>query len=83
MDDINIKNKFTRYYVPGHIQSRLAEYRKRMKSLAVTYLTYNQHGTELLVNLSGEQIYLFDVNNSFKFKYNSYQTLLKDVTTGL
>lgn len=47
-----------------------------MKTLSITYLTYNRNGTELLANLSGEQIYLFDVNKSYStYKYNSILTM--------
>ena len=77
--DSNLKNNLIRYYTPGHIPTLLSDYQKRMKHLSITYLTYNPSGNELLVNLSNEQIYLFDVNNSFQFKYNTYQTLLKDL----
>jgi hypothetical protein len=68
-----------KYYAPGHISSSILDYKKRMNYLSVTYLTYNQNGTELLVNLSGEQIYLFDVNNTFQFKYDDYKTIFKDL----
>ena len=68
-----------RYYAPGHITSSILDYKKRMNYLSVTYLTYNQSGSELLVNLSGEQIYLFDVNSSFQFKYDDYKRILKDI----
>lgn len=32
--------------------------------LAATYIAFNSTGSEMLVNLGGEQVYLFDVNNS-------------------
>ena len=41
---------------------KLNEYKKRYRPLASTYLTFSQNGNELLANLGGEQIYLFDVN---------------------
>jgi len=34
--------------------------------LAATYVTFSPDGQELLVNLGGEQIYLFDVNRGRK-----------------
>jgi len=64
--------------VPGHLPPRVGEYRRRMKHLALTYLTFNQNGTELLVNLSGEQIYLYDLstlNASNPYVYNKFETL--------
>uniref|UniRef100_A0A2C9JP84 Uncharacterized protein n=1 Tax=Biomphalaria glabrata TaxID=6526 RepID=A0A2C9JP84_BIOGL len=36
------------------------------KGLASTYLTFGPDGSELLVNLGGEQIYLFDVNRKLR-----------------
>ena len=38
------------------------DYKKRYRTLASTYVTFGPDGTELLVNLGGEQIYLYDVN---------------------
>jgi hypothetical protein len=32
--------------------------------LSVTYIAFNSAGSEMLVNVGGEQIYLFDVNNN-------------------
>lgn len=31
--------------------------------LAATYIAFNAAGTEMLVNMGGDHIYLFDVNN--------------------
>ena len=38
------------------------DYRRKYRTLASTYVTFSPDGNELLVNLGGEQIYLFDVN---------------------
>ncbi|XP_011200013.2 WD and tetratricopeptide repeats protein 1 [Bactrocera dorsalis] len=51
------------YYCPGHISkdnSKLIEHDSR----AITYLTFNATGTELLVNMGGEHIYLYDLMNA-------------------
>lgn len=48
--------------VLGHLPQKQSDYRKRYRTLASTYVTFSPTGTELLVNLGGEQIYLFDVN---------------------
>ena len=68
------------YYVPGHLPSRIDEYRKRMRTLSVTFLSFSPDGSELLVNLGGEQLYLFGMNksDSVKFKYNSYTQLFAE-----
>lgn len=50
------------YYAPGHL-ARDNGLENSFK-LAATYITFNAAGSEMLVNLGGEQIYLFDVNNA-------------------
>ncbi len=75
-------DKFPKYYVPGHIPQKQAEYKKRLKQLAITYVAFNiENCNELLVNISGEQIYLFDINQQYSsqiFKFNSYKKLLEE-----
>ncbi|KAK3786734.1 hypothetical protein RRG08_000942 [Elysia crispata] len=51
------------YYIAGHLPRKQMDYKKRYRTLASTYVTFGPDGTELLVNLGGEQIYLYDVNN--------------------
>ena len=72
----------------GHLPRKIEEYRKRMKTLSVTHLTFSQNGSELLLNLGGEQLYLFDVLTSLtssrdikqfnRLKYDSYRELFKN-----
>lgn len=50
------------YYAPGHLVYENAEINSI--KLSVTYIAFNQEGSEMLVNIGGEQIYLFDVNHS-------------------
>jgi WD and tetratricopeptide repeat-containing protein 1 len=51
-----------------------------MRTLSVTFLSFSPDGSELLVNLGGEQLYLFGMNksDSVKFKYNSYTQLFAE-----
>lgn len=68
----------------GHLPKRIEEYRKRMKTLSITSLLFSPDGKELLVNLGGEQLYLFDVakygdKSKPLFKYNTYQDTLINV----
>jgi WD and tetratricopeptide repeat-containing protein 1 len=42
------------------------DYRRKYRTLASTYVTFGPNGNELLVNLGGEQIYLFDINKRHK-----------------
>ncbi len=51
-----------------------------MKTLSVTFLTFSPDGKELLVNLGGEQLYLFDLdgkNLEAKIKFNSYKEMFE------
>jgi len=50
------------YFIPGHLHHKQKEYRRKMRYLCATYLTFNAHGDELLVNVGGEQVYLYDLN---------------------
>jgi len=48
------------YFVPGHLPGTEGVFQKKLRPLTSTFLTYNNDGSELLVNLGGEQIYLYD-----------------------
>lgn len=50
------------YFAPGHLAKENAGVMSF--KLSVTYVAFNRAGSEMLVNIGGEQIYLFDVNNS-------------------
>lgn len=64
----NLPHGCVQYYVAGHLPVKQQDYRKKYRNLASTYLTFSADGNELLVNLGGEQIYLFDINNRRKPK---------------
>jgi hypothetical protein len=59
----------------GHLPVKQQDYRKKYRNLASTYLTFSADGNELLVNLGGEQIYLFDINNKRKPKKFDIQAI--------
>ncbi|KAK4291218.1 hypothetical protein Pmani_035935 [Petrolisthes manimaculis] len=48
------------YLVPGHLPDKLRDFHRQGRTLSTTYLTYSADGTELLANLGGEHIYLFN-----------------------
>lgn len=50
------------YYAPGHLAKDATN--DFTNKLAATYVTFNSSGTELLVNMGGEHIYLYDINKS-------------------
>lgn len=53
-----------KYFTPGHLPYKLTDLRKRTRIIVCTYLTFSPDGDELLANLGGEQIYLFDINKT-------------------
>uniref|UniRef100_A0A8C6VX61 WD and tetratricopeptide repeats 1 n=1 Tax=Nothobranchius furzeri TaxID=105023 RepID=A0A8C6VX61_NOTFU len=60
------------YYVAGHLPVKLRDYNNRLRVLVATYVTFSPDGTELLVNMGGEQVYLFDLT----FKQRPYTFFL-------
>jgi len=49
------------YFIPGHLHYKQKEYRRRLRYLCSTYMAFSPQGNELLVNVGGEQLYLFDL----------------------
>lgn len=54
------------FSVLAHLQRKLEDYRRRFRSLASTYVTFDSSGRYLLANLGGEQIYLYDCSSPQK-----------------
>jgi hypothetical protein len=75
------------YYVPGHLPKRIDEYSKRFKNLAVTFIQFSPNGNELLVNLGGEQLYSFVLNEDysrqgqFSLKHDAFREMLANAPT--
>lgn len=40
----------------GHLPVKLPDYNNRLRVLVATYVTFSPNGTELLVNMGGEQV---------------------------
>jgi len=51
------------YFAAGHLNSKPTTPKKKTKNISSTYIAFSSNGVDLLVNLGGEQIYLFDINN--------------------
>ncbi|XP_068146811.1 WD and tetratricopeptide repeats protein 1 [Drosophila tropicalis] len=51
------------YYAPGHIVNNITP-NIAHDPRAITYLTFNENGTELLVNMGSEHIYRYDLYNA-------------------
>jgi WD and tetratricopeptide repeat-containing protein 1 len=49
-------------FVAAHLPQKSLDLKKRFRGLAATYVTFSPNGAELLANIGGEQIYLFDIN---------------------
>lgn len=47
---------------PGHLPVKLPDYNNRLRVLVATYVTFSPDGTELLVNMGGEQVRLCRTN---------------------
>ncbi len=62
-------------YVAGHLPAKQSYYKKRLRPLAATYLTFSPNGKDLLVNLGGEQIYLFTELSRSEPVLTHYQSL--------
>lgn len=65
-EDYSLPEGCVKYFIAGHLPEKQQDYKKRYRTLAATYITFSSDGQELLVNLGGEQIYLFDVNHAQK-----------------
>ena len=66
------------YFGPGNISNPRTEFdtmsRHGMPTIAITYVTFSPDGTEILANMSCEQIYVYDLTRyreALKFDYNS------------
>lgn len=49
------------FFAIGHLPRKLEEYKRRYRSLATTYVTFDPTGRYLLANIGGEHIYLYDI----------------------
>lgn len=43
-------------FASGHLPVKLPDYKNRLRVLVATYVTFSPDGTELLVNMGGEQV---------------------------
>ncbi|XP_039288976.1 WD and tetratricopeptide repeats protein 1-like isoform X2 [Nilaparvata lugens] len=77
----NLSAGCVQYFVPGHLPIR-NQYHKT-KCMPATYVTFGPDGTDLLVNLGGEQIYLYDISqNSSPKSFNLPKYALPEVYGG-
>lgn len=48
--------RITKLFPTGHLPVKLPDYNNRLRVLVATYVTFSPNGTELLVNMGGEQV---------------------------
>ncbi|KFM60247.1 WD and tetratricopeptide repeats protein 1, partial [Stegodyphus mimosarum] len=57
----NLSPSCVSYFVAGHLPLKQDDFKKRYRTLTSTYVAFSPDGNELLANLGGEQIYLFNI----------------------
>ncbi|CAG0915304.1 unnamed protein product [Notodromas monacha] len=62
-----------RYFSPGHLDHKTES--RTYRSLNVTYIAFSPDGSELIANIGGEHIYLFEVDSSLVFDPDRTQVL--------
>ncbi|CAL4137291.1 unnamed protein product [Meganyctiphanes norvegica] len=73
----NLPPGCVQYLVPGHLPDKMKEYYRRYRSLTTTYLQYATNGTDLLANVGGEHIYLFNTATAGSPRYYKTPTALQ------
>ena len=56
----------------GHIPVKLPDYNNRLRVLVATYVTFSPDGTELLVNMGGEQVSFVYTMDAVQFRDHCY-----------
>ena len=61
-EDARLPLGCVQYYTPGHLPMQLNKgFPRRFRAYVATYVDFSPSGHELVANLGGEQIYLFDI----------------------
>ncbi|CAN7983925.1 unnamed protein product [Ixodes pacificus] len=80
-DGDNLPPGCVTYFAAGHLPLKYP--RKRFRTLASTYVAFSPDGSELLANLGGEQIYLFNINQPRQPKSFDLQNFSSLHTNGM
>lgn len=59
----NLTKDCVTYFCPGHL-NKFKDRKAHFTTKTITYLTFSPDGSELLVNMGSEQIYLYDLYNA-------------------
>lgn len=66
-EDAKLPPGCVQYFAPGHLPPQLSkDLRRRFRAYVATYVNFSPCGSELIANLGGEQIYLFDIKQHRK-----------------
>ena len=66
-EDARLPPGCVQYFAPGHLPPQLSkDLRRRFRAYVATYVNFSPCGRELIANLGGEQIYLFDIKQHRK-----------------
>ncbi|KAJ7321779.1 WD and tetratricopeptide repeat protein [Desmophyllum pertusum] len=77
-EDVKLPPGCVQYFAPGHLPPQLSkDSRRRFRTYVATYVNFSPNGRELIANLGGEQIYLFDIKQHRKvMKYQAVNGML-------
>ena len=84
-EEVRLPKGCVQYFAPGHLPPRLGrDFPRRFRAYVVTYVNFSPDGNELLANLGGEQVYLFDIRQCKKVvQYHPINASSSKVTNGL
>ena len=82
-EDAKLPPGCVQYFAPGHLPPQLSKNsRRRFRAYVATYVNFSPSGQELIANLGGEQIYLFDIKQHRKvMKYQVANGLTSSLTS--
>lgn len=62
LEDAKLPDGCVTYFAPGHLPPRLTkDFPRELRPYVSTYVNFSPDGNEVITNLGGEQIYLFDI----------------------
>ena len=82
-EDLKLPPGCVQYFAPGHLPPQLSkDSRRRFRAYVATYVNFSPNGCELIANLGGEQIYLFDIKRHRKaMRYQGFNGLCSSPTS--
>lgn len=82
-EDVKLPPGCVQYFAPGHLPPQLSkDSRRRFRTYVATYVNFSPNGRELIANLGGEQIYLFDIKQHRKvLKYQAVNGIASSLTS--